>query len=177
MKRSLFLTMAFVCLQSGLQPAYASADHDVPKAVMPGEFNTLRQLVGTWVGKSDMGGGKQQTMKVIYKLTSGGTAITETLMAGTPQEMESVYYREGDSLGMTHYCALGNHPQMTLKKSRDEKVLAFEMNGVRGIQSIDEPHMHGVTLTMVDEDTLQQDWVHYQDGKALQTVTFVLHRQ
>lgn len=170
MKKILLPIMAFALLQ----PVFAGQDHDMPKVMMPAGFDTLKQLVGTWHGKTDIGEGKQD-MQVIYKLTSGGTAITETLMPGTPHEMESVYYREGKSLGMTHYCALGNHPRMTLKQANDQS-LAFEMTKPAGVGSMNEPHMHALTLTLIDKDTLQQDWVHYADGKATKTVTFVLNR-
>jgi hypothetical protein len=37
--------------------------------------------------------------------------------------------------------------------------------------------MHALTLTLQDKDTLQQDWVNYQNGKAVQTSTFVFHRK
>jgi hypothetical protein len=163
-----------ILLAALAQPALAGEDHH-HAVTMPKQFETLKQLVGTWEGKSDMGKG-EQTMRVVYALTSGGTAITETLMQGTPHEMVSVYHKAGDSLAMTHYCALGNQPYMKLKQT-DDRQLIFEMEKAQGLTSADEAHMHGLTLTLKDKNTLQHDWSHYEGGKATQTVTFVLHKK
>jgi hypothetical protein len=179
MKRVLFVLS--LLLLPAVQTAFAGEKHEKhekhehPPVVMPKQFENLKQLLGTWEGKSDMGQG-EQTMQVNYKLTAGGTAIIETLMPGTPHEMVSVYHKDGNSVAMTHYCALGNQPHMKLKQS-DDKNIVFEMDKSQGISSDDEAHMHGLTLTLKDKNTLQQDWVHYQGGKATQTVTFVLNKK
>ena len=77
---------------------------------------------------------------------------------------------------MTHYCALGNQPHMQLKKA-GSKQMAFEMVKPDGIVSPKEPHMHAITLTLTDPNSLQQDWVHYIDGKQAGTVTFSFKRK
>src|SRR3989304_768334 len=67
---------------------------------------------------------------LIAKSTDGGSAILETLFPGTPHEMVSVYYDDGGKLGMTHYCMLGNQPQMTLKKADGNRIdLVFVSGG------------------------------------------------
>jgi hypothetical protein len=175
--KSVFFILAII--SATLAPtAFAGEEtkkHEHPPVTMPGQFETLKQLVGTWEGKSDMGQG-EQTMQVVYELTSGGTAIIETLMPGTPHEMVSVYHKDGNSLAMTHYCALGNQPHMKLKQA-DARHLSFEMDQQQGLASADEAHMHGLTLTLKDKNTLQQDWTHYEGGKSTQTVTFVLNKK
>ena len=77
---------------------------------------------------------------------------------------------------MTHYCSLGNQPHMKLISS-DGKVMAFEMDEPVGLQSENEAHMHAVTLTLKDDNSLQQRWTHYVDGKQAGSVTFELQRQ
>ena len=67
----------------------------------------FKQLAGDWVGKE---GG--QAMAVNYKVTSGGTAVVETIGAGTEHEMITVIHADGDGLALTHFCMLGNQPQM-----------------------------------------------------------------
>jgi hypothetical protein len=37
-------------------------------------------------------------------------------------------------------------------------------------------HMHNVTYTFVDKDTLKAEWTHYMDGKEGGTVTFEVKR-
>ena len=147
-----------------------------PAPVMPKDFETLKKLVGTWEGKAKMHSDKEEDVTVVYELTSGGTAITEKLMPGTLNEMVSIYYKDGKSLAMTHYCAKGNHPEMKLKKSSDTAI-SFEMVGVKGISSAKEAHMHAITLSMPDANTLKQDWVNFQDGKKNMTAIFSFKRK
>ena len=165
-----------VLLLPAAQTVFAGEKHEHTPAAMPRQFETLKQLLGTWEGKSQMGDKGEQTVQVIYELTSGGTAIVEKLMPGTPQEMVSVYHKEGDSLAMTHYCSMGNQPHMTLQDA-DAGHLVFEMKQPQGIASAEESHMHALTLTLKDKNTLQQDWVNYDKGKPAQTATFLLHRK
>jgi len=148
---------------------YAHAHPGMPAPVMPKEFEPLKGLVGTWEGTAKMGD-KDEAVTVVYELTSAGSALTERLMPGTPNEMISVYHKEGKSVGMTHYCALGNQPHMKLKKT-DGKVLVFTMTGSQGLTSTSEPHMHAVTLT-IDGNTLTQEWTHYEKGKKSSTAVF-----
>ena len=124
--------------------------HEHPAPTMPKEFDTLKGMVGTWeaVATKD---GKEEKITVVYELTSNGTALTEKINAGKPDEMISVYHKEGKTLGMTHYCALGNQPHMKLKKASDNS-MAFEMVGTTGIQSPSHD-MLPVTLSAHDCST------------------------
>jgi hypothetical protein len=38
-------------------------------------------------------------------------------------------------------------------------------------------HMHSVTFTFVDKDTLQTEWTHYDDGKEAGKAIFELTRK
>ncbi|HTF99161.1 MAG TPA: hypothetical protein VK654_01080, partial [Nitrospirota bacterium] len=73
------------------------------------EFDRLKELVGVWEGKADMGKGPEQ-FKITYELTSAGNAIVEKFAAGQPHEMVTVYYDYNGKLAMTHYCSIGNQP-------------------------------------------------------------------
>lgn len=150
-----------------------SSSHPAPE--IPAAFKAMQQVLGDWQGTQLMDG-KEVPVTVSYELTSGGTAMTERLMAGTPEEMVSVYHMDGDSVAMTHYCALGNQPYMKLTRQQGNS-FAFEMAGNMGVQSAAEPHMHGVTLILKDANTLQQRWSHYADGKLHSEVTFDFQRQ
>lgn len=146
------------------------------KVEMPKEFDTLKALLGTWEGTSAMEGKPGQNVMVTYELTSAGTAIVEKLMAGTPDEMVTIYHKEGKGLALTHYCALGNQPHMPLKKA-DGQSLVFEMTKPVGVSSMKESHMHAVTLTMSDPNSLKQEWTHFSDGKKKGTAIFTLTRK
>jgi len=171
MRKMLLLALTLLLAQT----CFAGAEgHHQPPA-MPKEFEALKTLVGKWEGTTKMHD-KEEKTEVTYALTSGGTAIMETMMPGTPHEMVSIYHKAGKSLAMTHYCALGNQPYMPLKKA-DKKSISFELKKPVGISSMKEEHMHAVTLTLQDNDTLVQDWVNYKGGKKAGNVTFTLKRQ
>lgn len=159
---------------SFLRPAVAGPHHEPP--VMPKAFDFLRGLVGTWEGTTKMGE-KEMPVTVIYELTSGGTAVSEKLFPGTPHEMVSMYYRNGKSLGMTHYCAVGNQqPHMEMTAASD-KSLSFELKKSIGIDSLKESHMHALTLTMLGPDTLKQDWVNFEKGKKAEGTSFEFRKK
>lgn len=157
-------------------PVLASPDHHAPPS-MPKEFDTLKQLVGTWEGTMKMGD-KDMKTSVVYALTSNGTAITETLAPGTPNEMVSVYHRDqgGKTLGMVHYCGAGNQPHMALTQATANKMV-FEVKKPIGISSMKETHMHAVALTLEDPNTLTQEWTNYENGKAAGTMVFHYKRK
>jgi hypothetical protein len=148
---------------------------DMPKKEMPVAFEKLKSLVGNWSGKTEMDG-KPTESTVTYALTGGGTALVETLSKGQPNEMMSIYYVQGKKVYMTHYCMLGNHPEMTLTKST-ENSLKFEMKGTKGISSKKEPHMHALTITFIDKDHFTADWVFYTKGKKGNSCKFEYKRK
>jgi hypothetical protein len=113
---------------------------------------------------------------VVYEMTSGGTAIMEKMNPGTPHEMLNVYHKDGKSIGMTHYCAMGNQPHMRLKKA-EGNTMAFEMTKAEGISSMSETHMHAMTITMTDNDTMSEAWTNMEKGKKGDTYTFNFKRK
>ena len=142
-------------------PAFAGQEGHQPPKVSP-EFEKLKALVGTWEGTAMMHG-KEEKVKVTYALTSGGTALVETLSPGTPHEMVTIYANSGKTVNATHYCAGGNQPQWALKKA-EGNTFDFEMSGTKGIANKNEPHMHGVKLTF-EGNKLKQEWTNFAKGK------------
>lgn len=139
-------------------------------------FEKIKQLVGTWNGSSEMMGGKMTDFTVSYELTAGGTAVLEREFVGTPHEMVTLYYPEGNHVALTHYCMLGNRPHMILTKISGN-TLSFEMKGNSGIASSKEPHMHHLNLTFVDADHLKAEWTQNVNGKKGQVTIMELTRK
>lgn len=175
--KKLIAALPALVLCAHFASAHEGNEHimNMPKA-MPKEFDQMRNLIGTWEGTADMGDGKEQPVTAVYELTSGGTAITEKLMPGTTHEMTTIFYKDGKSVAMTHYCAMGNHPEMKLK-SADGKAMTFEMKGAAGIASAKEEHMHALTITTPDANTLQEEWTNFADGKKKMTAKFKYKRK
>src|SRR5262245_43138812 len=74
-------------------------------------FDRFKELAGEWVGKGKHGD-MEHDARIVYKVTSGGTAVVETIDPGGPHEMVTVIHPDGSALLLTHYCMLGNQPQM-----------------------------------------------------------------
>lgn len=85
MKRSIMLS-AMLALT-----AAAFAGEHSPKKAASKEFEMLKQLAGDWKGEADMMG-KKEACTTTFKVSSGGSAIIETMGAGTPHEMTNVYH-------------------------------------------------------------------------------------
>ena len=135
-----------------------------PKPASP-EFERMKTLVGTWQGKTDMGQGPID-VNVHYRLLAGGSVLEERVFRGTPNEMVTMYYDNGTTLAMTHYCVMGNRPGMLLKES-DAKTLSFDFDKTCGINPAKESHMHALTITFDDPDTITTSCKAFMDGKQV----------
>lgn len=151
-----------------------AASGDVPY-VGSKAFEQLKQLAGTWEGTMDTGEGPQKIM-ARYKVTSGGSAIVETVFEGTPHEMVTVYHDNPDRrVTLTHYCMLHNQPKMVLKQ-HDKTTLSFDLSPDADIDVTREWHMHSVTIAIDSPDRIRQLWSEYKDGKPGKSVEIVYKR-
>ena len=139
------------------------------------EFKRVKSLVGSWEGTSSSQTHGEQPAKVDYRLTSGGSALVETLFAGTPHEMMSIYHDRAGVLTMTHYCMLGNQPELDLTKGKSDQ-LTLEFSPRSAIDEAREPHMHALTVTFVDADHITQEWIFYEGGVAKDVTKITLSR-
>ena len=137
---------------------------DVAKTDSP-EFARMKTLVGSWAGKADMGQGPID-MNVQYRLLAGGSVLEERCFVGTPSEMVTMYYDQAGKLAMTHYCVLGNRPGMKLKAS-DAKSITFDFDATCGINPKKESHMHALSITFDDADTITTSCKAIMDGKEM----------
>ena len=105
----------------------------------------FKQLAGEWIGKGPHG-----DMRIVYKVTSGGSTVMETIDPGTDHEMVSMIHADGPALLLTHYCMLGNQPHMkAIPKPGDSKI-AFEFVKVTNLKSDKDMYMrmqHSLLLT------------------------------
>lgn len=161
---SSLLLAAAVCLTAAEPEKPAAASAEKAKAGSP-EFERMKSLVGTWTGKPDMGNGPVE-MTMTYRLIAGGSVLEERIAPGTPFEMVSMYYDKAGKLAMTHYCILGNRPEMALKSS-DAKSISFKLDAACcAFDTKKESHMCGVTIKFVDADTFSSSCEAVMEGKA-----------
>jgi hypothetical protein len=167
-----------VALLLALTLAPVSGEDKKPDGKQAGKHAGLEQfkrLAGEWVGKEQ--GKDGPAIHVKYKVTSGGSAVVETIFPGTEHEMVTVIHRDGADLLLTHYCMLGNQPHMKASGKGDGNKIAFKFVRATNLKSDKNMHMHDVTFTFVDKDTLRTEWTHYNDGKDAGKVVFDLKRK
>ena len=139
------------------------------------DFDKMKELVGVWEGKADMGKG-METIKATYELTSAGNAIVERLFVGQPHEMVTVYYDFKGKLGMTHYCSLGNQPHMELMNPGEKTMMLVLSKKNPNLASGKEAHMHSLNISFDNKDTITQTWTLYEKGKKKSDVVIKLVR-
>jgi hypothetical protein len=133
----------------------------------------IKALEGKWVGtKSEPG---QPAVTTEFRPTANGTAVIETMMAGQPHEMVNLYTASGDTIIVTHYCAMGVQPRMKLS-SGEAKEMKFDFLDGGNIKSRDEGHMDSLTLS-ADGEKLTENWAYFADGKVVSNTAFELKRE
>lgn len=137
-------------------------------------FAKLKSLEGTWVGVAAHGE-TIPDMSVTYKLTAAGSAVVETLFPGKPHEMVTVYTLDNGKLKGTHYCSMGNQPNLYFKSS-DAKSVTLEFKD-GGNMKPGDGHMHKAVITFVDGDHLKSAWYPMMSGKLGEPATFDLQRK
>ena len=109
-------------------------------------------------------------------MIAAGSVVEETCFAGTPNEMVTMYYDKAGKLAMTHYCMLGNRPEMALKAS-DAKSLTFDLDAsCCTIDTKTESHMHSISIRFDDKDTITTSCKAIMDGKETPQHETVLKR-
>ncbi len=137
-----------------------------PSIKVSPELERMKTLAGHWVGTSKDSKYGTQNAEIDYRVTSGGSAVVETEFPGTPHEMVSVYHDKNGKLSMTHYCMLGNQPEMDLKSVEAGKMI-FDTSAESHAALQGQQHMHGLTLEQPSADELVQTWLcEATDGKT-----------
>jgi hypothetical protein len=134
------------------------------------EFGMLKKLEGAWESAD-----KDHPCTVTYRVTSGGSAVAETMTMPNHAEMLTVYHLEGGKLAMTHYCMLGNQPHMTSAGSAKAGTITLSCADAKACA--DAKHMHALTVTVADADHLEQAWTLFDGGKEQGVHSFKLARK
>lgn len=156
--------IACAALFLALSPGLLAADFPTAKPGSP-ELERMKTLVGTWKGKTDMGQGPID-LTVQYRVIAAGSVLEERVFPGTPQEMVTMYFDKAGKLSLTHYCVMGNRPEMALKTS-DAKTLSFDFDKACGIDCAKESHMHAMTVRFDDANTITTSCKAIMEGKEV----------
>lgn len=176
--RRLIMAAGVLALTAG-GATFAGEMHEDKAAAKPAaasRLDVIKKLAGDWV---EVGPDGKPTSKVIstYRLTAGGSAVQETLFAGSPHEMITLYHMDGDDLVLTHYCVTGNQPRMKAERQTDRSRLVFRCAGGTNMRSENDEHMHRATIVWKDDDRIHSEWEEVKDGKNVMTASFDLARK
>jgi hypothetical protein len=128
------------------------------------ELERMRSLVGRWEGSTFREGQGTKPIVVTYALTGAGSAVIETLFAGTAGEMATVYHDDSRGhLVADHYCSAGNQPKLRLSES-DTGRLYFVLAPDADIKADVEGHAHELTLAFGADGSLTHDWLNHYLG-------------
>jgi len=137
----------------------------------------LEGLLGVWEQADDKG---NSTGEVIteFRSTAGGAAIVEIIFPGQPHEMVTLYYTSPEGLFMTHYCAVGNHPNLAASIDKATGDLLFRCMGAGANfhACASTNHMHDVRYHL-EGDHLTATWHSMEDGKLGDDLVFSLVRR
>lgn len=139
-------------------------------------FQRIKHLEGSWLAVSDKGEVTDQVVSV-FRVTSNGHTVEEVMFPGTASEMVNMYYRDGNDVRMTHYCAGGNQPTLRLLPTPKPGVLQLEFYDITNMLTIDDEHMHEAQYQWVDDHHLRTEWRSFRDGRHLETVKFDMVRR
>ena len=175
MKKIMSFTL-IVFLGLVLVPAGANSGEYQKAAVTHSrDFERMKDLVGVWEGKADMGKG-MENIKATYELTSAGNAIVERLFVGQPHEMVTVYHDFNGKLSMTHYCSLGNQPHMELMNPGENNMMFVLSEKNPNLLSVKETHMHALNISLDNKDSITHTWSLYEKGEKKSDVVIKLVR-
>jgi hypothetical protein len=164
--------LAVVGCESTPTRTAVSADHE---AAM---FNPIAQLAGDWTMQSPEG---ETFVASRFSQTANNSAVREIMFPGDAHEMTNLYHMDGNDLVITHYCAAGNQPRMVAsraKQTAEGTVYYFDLDSVSNLRPEHDHYMGNMTLTILNDGTLREDWRSYQrDGSLSDPTTFVMTRK
>ena len=137
-------------------------------------FEKFKALAGDWVTTAK--GDAPPGAKVNYRVSSAGSAVVETIFAGTPMEMTTVYFLDHGHLRLTHYCALKNQPSMAALPETSPNAVEFDLVSLGNGDAATDQHMHHAVFEFDASDHLVSRWTHWAGGKAGEVIAMDLVR-
>jgi hypothetical protein len=172
MKSLKLATMVAIFLILGVGQGLNLAAQSTPDSA---GFERLKSLAGQWQGTANEGG-KEILVNSSFRVVSDGSALMNDLMAGTPEEMITMFHMDRSDLMATHYCAAHNQPRFLMVPSANANVVDFEFKDATNLATPTAPHMVRVKFTFVDANHHVEDWTFLANGQKT-TRRFDFHRE
>lgn len=131
-----------------------------PTSATLSTFEKLKALAGDWEARDGTAyGGKP--IRISYKVVSQGTSVMETYyqVGSDFIDMVTLYHLDGDSLALTHFCAVNNQVRMRAEPlTADGKVLRFHFVDAANLSASNKEVMNKLEITFTDKDHMTQLW-------------------
>lgn len=89
----------------------------------------------------------------------------------------SVFYRNGQSVEMVHFCNVGNQPRLRLKEESGPGVLEFEMFAITNLSTPETPHVQEVIYKILDPNTIKLEIVWWPKTRGSEKYTLTRVRE
>ena len=153
--RIVLLTLTLVLSISGFA---ADPKPSAPAQNAAAAFDRLKTLVGEWEADTSMG-----KVHARFELASNGYVVVEKAnVAGG--EMMTTYYLDGDKIGATHYCDLGNQPRLQASGIDGYGQIRFHFLNAANLKA-GQDHIHDFSIQVKDVDHFNDEWVAFENGK------------
>ena len=153
-----------------LMPQIRAAQAKTLPAALGGSetaFETFKGFEGKWAVEWQ----KTLPFEMTYESGSKGSIVTEQF----GKEL-SVFYRDGQSLLMTHFCNAGNQPRLRLEgRITDRGVFEFQMFDITNLQGADADHVERVVYRIIDDKTIDLEIV-WKKAKSEESEKYTLTR-
>jgi hypothetical protein len=124
-------------------------------------FSRMKALVGDWDVESAQGKAHSR-----FELIAGGSVLLEHFTEPGGQEMLTAYHLDGNRLVLTHYCMVGNQPQMVAEKFDSASgEVDFAFAGGSNIAP-GAGHMHDAVFHLASNDHFDAKWDFVEGGKV-----------
>jgi len=152
------MTVPFSFASIGLL-VFALSGPAVASTVSVGElapFEVFQSLNGAWMIRA---GDKTLPFDMTYAVGSNGTIVTEQF----GKEL-SVFYRDGGSFVMTHFCNRGNQPRLKLKSGGPPGRYEFDMFDITNLKDASDAHVQKIIYEILDPKHMNLEIIWKKDA-------------
>ena len=160
----MLLPLLTLTLIAEMRPARADAN--------PG-FERLTALVGEWDGKDT----EDKSIRVTFRLASGGTSLVESLSAFGEADKVSIYTRDRDEIALTPNAGDSSQPPMhSVPNALGNVELDFSDSCAANRAVLTAGHMHRLVINFQDIDHFTEEWTWREHGKGDRVTIFRFSR-
>ena len=106
-----------------------------------------------------------------YTVASNGTIVTEQF----GKEL-SVFYSDGGSFMMTHFCNRGNQPRLKLEAGGPSGRYEFDMFDITNLKDVSDAHVQKIIYKILDPKHMNLEII-WKKGAGEESEKYVLTKQ